>query len=118
MRPRGFSLLEVFFSCVLVALVFLTVAELYPLSSASLIRGKRLTTASNVAQETLEKLRLTPFSDLTASRTTQTLDGRDYEVVVRLTSVSQKVQTATVTVTCAGTSVTYSTCLYDYVNAP
>lgn len=118
MRPRGFSLLEVFFSCTLVALVFLTVAELYPLSSASLIRGKRLATAASVAQDTIEKLRLTPFSELSAGRSTQTFDGREYEVVVRLTPVSPKVQTATITVSCAGTAVTYSTGLYDYVNAP
>lgn len=117
-RRRGFSLLEVMLSCLLVATVFLTVAELYPLAAASLNRGKRLSTASNLAQDTLEKARLTPFSSLTASRVTETVDGREYVVVTDLSTVSPKVLAISVTVSCTDVSVTYGTCVYDYVNPP
>jgi prepilin-type N-terminal cleavage/methylation domain-containing protein len=66
-KERGFSLIEILIALVILSIALLGLAGLMATTTRNNAAGGHLTEAATLVQDTLERLRLTPLSILTAN---------------------------------------------------
>lgn len=91
---RGFSLIETIFASLIIALVVLTIFNLFPSAMVAVKRSETQVQAEVLAQSLLEQMRIRPIQQLRDSiplgpiTATVRIDGTDYSHTTTITNLS------------------------------
>lgn len=87
-RSRGFNFVEIVVAFGLLAVMVSIFFNLIPSSTLASLRAENRLSASNIAQNQLERLRATPFSDLAGSVTEEKRGSTIFKVTTSVSTIA------------------------------